>query len=119
MAAMGHNSNGKGTEALAEIIDRVESLEAERAATAKTIKSVLATAESDGYDKKAIQQIVRERRVDMTKQAEIKVAVARYKKELGALVDTPLGEWASACLATERTVTKRGTPKALQDKSTD
>jgi uncharacterized protein (UPF0335 family) len=117
MSQMGSNINGKRN--LAEFIEEIESLESEKAQTSEAIKGVYATATADGLDAKAIKQLIKERRADMDKTAELRVTVARYKKELGALGDTPLGEWASACIATERSITKRGTPKALQDKNAE
>jgi uncharacterized protein (UPF0335 family) len=113
MTQMGNNSNGR--RGLAEVIEEIESLESEKKQTSEKIKGVYATASAEGLDVAALKQIVKDRRADMDKTAELRVTVARYRKELGALGDTPLGEWASAYIATERSITKRGTPKALTE----
>ena len=111
MAKKGNNSEGQRD--LIEYIEQVESLEAEIKTSRKHIKAVYQTATAAGRDPKAIKQIVRDRTRDMAKHAKHVATVKRYIKELGVFGETPLGEWAAATLATQRSADNARPPKAL------
>jgi uncharacterized protein (UPF0335 family) len=94
MAAIGHNSEAAHTFAkdqLKSIVDRVERLEEEKAATASDIRDIYAEAKGNGYDVKAIRAIVRMRKQDADARREHEHIVDTYMLALGMLSDTPLG----------------------------
>lgn len=81
---------------LKSIVERVERLEEEKRALAEDIKEVYLVAKSQGYDVKAIRQIVKERRMDTADRLEQEAILETYKAALGMLLDTPLGQAAVA-----------------------
>lgn len=67
-AAVGHNSfNG---DRLKSLVERIERLEAEKAALADDIKEIYSEAKSAGYDVKIIRQVIRIRKMDKADRAE-------------------------------------------------
>ena len=76
---------------LLQLVQRIESLEEEKAALAEDIKSIYAEAKSDGYDPKILKQVISLRKKDAAKIAEEKTILATYMDALGMLADTPLG----------------------------
>lgn len=91
MSDVGHNS-GVSNDQLRSIIERVERLEEEKAATAADIKQVYAEAKGNGFDTKTIRQLVRIRKQDSAERQEAEALLELYKNALGMLGDTPLGE---------------------------
>lgn len=86
MTNAGHNGQ------LRSIVERIENLEAEKAATQSDIKDVYAEAKSNGYDAKALREIVRRRKHDAAAMAEHEAIVETYMAALGMLIGTPLGD---------------------------
>lgn len=84
----GHNSNAQ----LKSIIERIENREAAKQEIADDIKLIYKEAEGNGYDAKALRAIVRERKQDAEKRAELEAIIDTYKSALGMLASTPLGE---------------------------
>lgn len=84
----GHNSNAQ----LISIVERIEKLEEEKAATASDIKDVYAEAQGAGFDKKALREIVRRRKQDQDARDELEAVIDTYTRALGGLADTPLGK---------------------------
>jgi uncharacterized protein (UPF0335 family) len=80
--------------ALAGYIERIERLNEEKKATAADIKAAFEEAAGAGFDKAAIKQIIKERAADTEKTVIFRGTVATYRRALGALTGTPLGEWA-------------------------
>ena len=91
---IGHNSIAG--EQLKSIVARIERLEEEKKDLAEDIRGIYAEAKGNGYDVKALREIVRLRRQDAQKRAEHEAIVEAYKHALGLLADTPLGEAALA-----------------------
>lgn len=87
---IGHNS--VAGEQLRSIVERIERLEEEKKATADDIRDVYAEAKGNGYDVKALREVVRLRRQDAQKRAEHEAIVETYKHALGMLADLPLGQ---------------------------
>jgi uncharacterized protein (UPF0335 family) len=85
MSALGHNGQLKA------IVERIERLEEEKAATASDIKDVYAEAKGNGFDTKALRVVIRDRKQDAKKRAELQAIVDTYKVALGDLADTDLG----------------------------
>lgn len=65
---IGHNSINK--ELLLSVVERVETLEEEKAGTAQDIKDVYAEAKGNGLDVKTIRNMVKLRAMDKEKLAE-------------------------------------------------
>jgi uncharacterized protein (UPF0335 family) len=78
------------TPTLRSIIDRVNRLEDEKQEIAEAIKEVYAEAKSNGFNVKALRQVVRQMR--KPPDAEVEALIDNYKLNLGMLADTPLGE---------------------------
>jgi uncharacterized protein (UPF0335 family) len=84
----GHNSNAQ----LKSIIERIERLEEEKAATASDIKDVYAEAQGAGFDKAALREIIRRRKKDQDALRELEETIETYTRALGGLSDLPLGQ---------------------------
>jgi uncharacterized protein (UPF0335 family) len=98
---------------LRSFIERVGRLEEEKRTIASDIKEVYAEAKGSGFDAKIMRQIVRERRMDRDALDEQEALLDVYRRALGMLVDTPLGE-----AAVERVAAKRK-PKAKPETDLD
>jgi uncharacterized protein (UPF0335 family) len=77
---------------LRSFIERVERLEEEKRDLATDIKEVYAEAKGNGFDAKIMRQLVKERRMDKDVLDEQQSLLDVYRRALGMLVDTPLGE---------------------------
>lgn len=73
---------------LRSIVERIERLEEEKKTIASDITDVYAESKSNGYDVKALRQIIRERKQDAAKLQELETIVDTYKLALGMLVDS-------------------------------
>jgi uncharacterized protein (UPF0335 family) len=78
--------------ALANIVDRIEALESDKAAIAADIKDLYAEAKGNGFDVKVLRQVISLRKKDAGKRAEEQAILATYMQALGMLSDTPLGQ---------------------------
>lgn len=92
---------------LKSIVERIESLEADKAAIAEGIKDVYTEAKGNGFDTKILKQVIALRKKDAGKRAEEQAVIAVYMQELGMLADTPLGQ-----AALERARAKLSEPKS-------
>lgn len=70
-------------EQLRSLIERIERLEEEKANIASDIKDVYAEAKANGYDVKAMRQIVRLRKMDRHERDEAEYTLDLYKRALG------------------------------------
>lgn len=70
-------------EQLKLFIERIETLEEEKRATADDIKDVYAEAKSNGYDVKTMRAIIRLRRMDNNARQEMEALLETYKEALG------------------------------------
>jgi uncharacterized protein (UPF0335 family) len=73
-------------------IQRIERLNEEKANITADIKEVYAEAKSSGYDDKIMRKIIAERKKDEADRLEEEMLLEAYKKALGMLADTPLGQ---------------------------
>ena len=71
---LGGNAQGR----LRSIVERIERLEEDKAAVMADIKEVYAEAKGEGYDVKALREIVRIRKQDAAKRAEHQAIVDLY-----------------------------------------
>lgn len=76
MSEPGHNQ-------LTSIVERVNALEDRKKEAADDIRDVLAEAKSNGLNPKAIRVIVRKKRQDAKKAAELQADVDAYMAALG------------------------------------
>lgn len=90
MSGPGHNT--VAGDQLQSIVDRIERLEEEKAATAADIKEVYAEAKGNGFDTKTIRTVVKERKKDKAQRDEEQALLEIYMAALGMLDGTPLGD---------------------------
>lgn len=94
---------------LAGFIERIESLEEEKAQVSEKIKAEFAEAAGVGFEKKAIKQILKDRKADLDQTIDMRAKIDAYRKALGSLTDTPLGDWARSWMANEARTRRRDT----------
>jgi len=85
-AGPGHNSVQVAREQLQAIIERIERLEEEKAATASDVRDVYAEAKGTGFDVKALRTIVRLRKQGADERREQEAILDTYEHALGMLV---------------------------------
>lgn len=68
---------------LRSIIERVERLEADKAAVMTDIKEVLAEAKGEGFDVKTLRKVIRIRKQDKAKRQEEEAVLDLYLSALG------------------------------------
>lgn len=86
MTSKGHNrQGGVAADQLRSIVDRVERLEAEKAAIGDDIKDVYAEAKGNGFDVRAIRQIIKLRKKDASEREEEETVLETYMRALGML----------------------------------
>jgi uncharacterized protein (UPF0335 family) len=66
---------GHNREKLCEIVQRIESIEQERAELAADVKDILAEVRSAGFDVRVVRQIVRLRRQDKDERCDARQAI--------------------------------------------
>ena len=82
-------------EKLKAFVEQVSRLEIERKSLAEDIKEIYAEAKNDGFDPKALRQVVKDSLKTQTERAaarETEALVDIYRANLGLLDGTPLGE---------------------------
>ena len=70
---------------LRSIVERIERLEEEKKEIADDIRDVYAEAKGNGFDVKALRQIVRLRKQDENERAEAESILDAYRAALGML----------------------------------
>lgn len=76
---------GVAVDQLRSIIDRVERLEEEKTNIASDIRDVFAEAKGNGYDVKALRQILKIRKMDAHERDEQEAVLDTYLRALGML----------------------------------
>jgi uncharacterized protein (UPF0335 family) len=79
---IGHNAN-PAAEQLRLFIERIERFEEEKKSVADDIKDVYSEAKANGYDAKAMRQIVALRKMTKDDRAEMEAILDTYKSALG------------------------------------
>ena len=87
---------GVAVDQLKSIIGRVEKLEEEKAAIADDIKDVFAEAKGNGFDVKAIRQIIKLRKMDAQEREEEETVLDTYMRALGMLPELDEAEMEAA-----------------------
>ena len=75
---------------LRSYIERVERLEEDKAGVASDIKDVFAEAKSNGFDVKAMRQVLKLRKMKANERTEAEYMLELYKRALG--MDNSLDE---------------------------
>ena len=70
---------------LRSIVERIERLEEEKANIGSDVRDVYAEAKANGYDGKALRQIVRLRKMDRHERDEAEYTLDLYKRALGMI----------------------------------
>ncbi|MET0277005.1 MAG: DUF2312 domain-containing protein [Pseudorhodoplanes sp.] len=70
---------------LKAIVERIEKLEEEKKAIADDIRDVYAEAKANGFDVKALREIVRLRKIEPTEREEQDAILETYMHALGML----------------------------------
>lgn len=105
---MGDEKDDNAARKLAGYVTRIEALIVEAAELKDAIKAEYDQASSVGYDKKAIRQLIKERAADGEKTVEFRAIVETYRRSLGGLAGTPLGDWARGWMADDARLKQRG-----------
>ena len=74
---------GVAADQLRAFVERIERLEEEKKVIADDIKDVFAEAKGDGFDVKAIRQIIKIRKKDPSDRQEEEAMVENYMAALG------------------------------------
>lgn len=78
--------------ALKQIVESIERLEADREEIAAQIKEKKAEAVGFGYSRKALNVVLKRRKMRKDERDELDALVDLYQAELGMLAGTPLGD---------------------------
>lgn len=78
---------GVAVDQLKSIIGRIEKLEEEKSAIGADIKEVFAEAKGNGFDVKAIRQIIKLRKMDAQEREEEETILETYMRALGMQPD--------------------------------
>jgi uncharacterized protein (UPF0335 family) len=108
LAGHGHNSLDKVK--LKELVDRIESIESERAFLAEDVRGIYQEAKSVGIDVKALRQVVKLRGQDQEKRTALQSTIDEYWSALGDYGTTPLGAAAIARASASAEALLRGLP---------
>ena len=87
MTTLGSNSANQ----LKSFVERVERLSEEKKSIADDIKDVYAEAKSNGFDVKALREVVKLRRWDRENLQQFENDVEMYRHALGDFASTDLG----------------------------
>jgi uncharacterized protein (UPF0335 family) len=68
---------------LPAIVSNIEKLEEDRRGAGADIRAAYKEAKSKGFNVKALQRIVRERKLDVAERAEMEATMNVYRAELG------------------------------------
>lgn len=80
-------AGGIPADQLRSIVERIEKLEEEKTNIGADIRDVFAEAKGNGYDVKALRQIVKLRKMDAHERDEQETVLATYMRALGMLPD--------------------------------
>lgn len=84
--------SGVAAAQLQSLILRIERLEEDKANIAADIKEVFAEAKGQGFDVPMMRRLIRERKMEENDLREQEEILDLYRRALGMLTDTPLGQ---------------------------
>lgn len=70
---------------LRSIIERIEKLEEEKAAIGADIREVFAEAKGNGFDTKALRQVIKLRKMEVSERQEQEMVLETYLRALGMM----------------------------------
>lgn len=76
---------GIAADQLRTIIERIERLEEEKSGLAADIREIFAEAKGNGYDGKALRQILKLRKMEVAERHEQEAVLDTYMRALGML----------------------------------
>lgn len=76
-------TGGIAADRLRSIIERIERLEEERKALLGDVRDIFAEAKSAGFDRKALREVLRIRKMEAAEAEEIESLVDIYRRALG------------------------------------
>ena len=82
---MDHTGGAVAQDRLRAFIERIERLEAEKAALLADIKEVYAEAKNTGFDPKIMRKVVSRRRMEESDRREMDMVLDTYMNALGML----------------------------------
>lgn len=98
-----HNEvGGLAADRLISFCERIERLEEEKATLGADIREVYSESKSAGYDVPTLRKIIKERKKDRAQRDEEEALLDLYRRAVGLLADTPLGQAAVVRLATAK-----------------
>lgn len=80
-------TGGIAADQIRSIIERIEKLEEEKSGITSDIKDIYAEAKGNGYDVKALRQVIRLRKQDAAERDEAEHILDTYKRALGMIRD--------------------------------
>lgn len=80
-------TGGIAADQLRSIVERIERLEEEKSGIAADIRDVFAEAKGNGFDVKALRQIVKLRKIEESEREEQEHILDTYRRALGMLPD--------------------------------
>jgi uncharacterized protein (UPF0335 family) len=78
---------GVAVDQLRSVIERIERLEEEKAALAADIREIFAEAKGNGFDSKALRQIIKLRKMEANERYEQEAILDTYLRALGMAPD--------------------------------
>src|SRR5260370_32778402 len=93
-AKIGHNShlNEQEKVKLSGYVSEIERLDADMRESKSDRGNIFKAAKEQGFDTKALREVIRKRRMERSKRDELDAAVDAYMHALGDFVSTPLGQ---------------------------
>jgi len=86
LAKKGHNRQGGiAADQLKSVVQRLENLEEEKSNIAADIREVHAEAKGNGFNSKAIRQIIKIRKIDASEREEQEAVLGTYMAALGMI----------------------------------
>lgn len=76
---------GISADQLRTIIERIERLEEEKAGLSADIREIYAEAKGNGYDGKALREIIKQRKLEASERHEREAILDTYMRALGML----------------------------------
>lgn len=80
-------TGGVAADQLRSLIERIERLEEEKAALAADVRDVFAEAKGNGFDVKALREVLKLRKKDAAERDEEEAVLDLYKRALGMVPD--------------------------------
>lgn len=80
-------TGGIAADQLRSIVERIERLEEEKSGIAADIRDVFSEAKGNGFDVKALRQIVKLRKIEVSEREEQEHILDTYRRALGMLPD--------------------------------